>query len=148
MNQKLDPNCAGECSVSECYEMLAKESAAVLVDVRTKAEWTYVGVPDLSELGKSPIFVEWQVYPAMDVNAQFVDELRTEFGRREVKQETPIFFLCRSGVRSMSAASLMTSIGYVRCLNVLGGFEGPIDENKHRGGKSGWKAADLPWLQF
>ena len=47
----------------------------------------------------------------------------------------------------MSAASLMTSIGYERCYNVLGGFEGPIDENKHRG-KSGWKAANLPWLQF
>ena len=148
MNMNLALEYAGDSSVNDCYEILATENASVLVDVRTKVEWTYVGVPDLSELGKSPIFMEWQVYPTMDINTNFVDDLSTELGRRGAKQETPIFFICRSGVRSVNAAILMTSIGFERCLNVRDGFEGPIDENKHRGRKFGWKAANLPWLQF
>ena len=145
---QIELSYAGDSSAKECFEVLASDSTSVLVDVRTKPEWTYVGVPDLSELGKTPIFIEWQVYPAMDINAKFGEELGAELGRREVKQSTPIYFLCRSGVRSMNAAILMTSIGYECCMNVADGFEGPMDHNKHRGNKFGWKAVNLPWLQF
>ena len=31
--------------------------------------------------------------------------------------------------------------------DIAGGFEGPHDGKKHRGGKEGWKADDLPWIQ-
>ena len=147
MNQNLTSGYAGDKSASECFEVLVSETESVLVDVRTKAEWNYVGVPDLSEIGKSPIFLEWQIFPAMSQNTRFAEELSVELERREVKQATPIFFLCRSGVRSMNAAILVTSIGFKRCFNVFGGFEGPVDENRHRGSSSGWKAERLPWIQ-
>ena len=147
MNQNLTNGYAGDKSASECFEVLASETESVLVDVRTKAEWNYVGVPDLSEIGKSPIFLEWQIFPAMSQNTRFAEELSVELDRREVKRVTPIFFLCRSGVRSMNAAILVTSIGFESCYNVIDGFEGPVDESRHRGCNSGWKAEKLPWIQ-
>ena len=50
---------AGELSVGDAYALLKEDQKAALIDVRTQAEWTWVGVPDLSGLGKTPIFVEW-----------------------------------------------------------------------------------------
>ena len=62
----MDQGYAGDKSVNDCFEILANDSTSVLVDVRTKAEWNYVGIPDLSKLGKSPVFLEWQIFPAME----------------------------------------------------------------------------------
>jgi len=56
---------AGELSVGDAFALLKSDKKAELVDVRTQAEWTWVGVPDLSGLGKTPIFVEWASYPGM-----------------------------------------------------------------------------------
>ncbi len=137
---------AGDSSALHCYDAL-KASDAVLVDVRTKAEWAFVGVPDLSQIGDTPIFIEWQTYPEMDVNSQFVDSLSEELNQRNQGLDTPLYFLCRSGVRSASAAAAMTRSGYRQCFNVAGGFEGPADDSRHRGLLDGWKAANLPWFQ-
>jgi hypothetical protein len=30
---------------------------------------------------------------------------------------------------------------------VAEGFEGPLDANRRRGGRAGWKYAGLPWVQ-
>lgn len=123
--------------------MLKEEATAMLVDVRTLAEWSYVGLPDLSELGKQPLFVEWQTFPDLAVNTQF-----TEIVTRAVPNtETPLVFLCRSGSRSGSAAMAITALGYSRCYNLADGFEGNPDSERHRGTLTGWKAAGLPWMQ-
>jgi len=58
-----------------------------------------------------------------------------------------LFFICRSGSRSLAAAKAMAAAGYRACHNVAGGFEGPLDDERHRGYAEGWKAAGLPWLQ-
>ncbi|HEU4379951.1 MAG TPA: rhodanese-like domain-containing protein, partial [Hyphomicrobiaceae bacterium] len=60
---------------------------------------------------------------------------------------TEIFFICRSGARSLKAAEAMVAAGYSRCRNVADGFEGPLDPHRHRGQLSGWKAKGLPWTQ-
>mgnify|MGYP002737323405 CR=1 FL=1 len=119
------------------------ERDAVLVDVRTPAEWNYVGVPDLGQLGKKPLFLPWLFFPSMEVNPQFVQNLETV----HLSQEAPLLFLCRSGVRSRAAAVAMTARGYARCYNISGGFEGDADTAHHRGTLNGWKAGGLPWLQ-
>ncbi|MGH6719500.1 MAG: rhodanese-like domain-containing protein [Alphaproteobacteria bacterium] len=128
---------------TESWRLLADEPGAVLVDVRTPAEWSYVGVPDLAALGKAPVFVPWQSYPAMAVNPSFADDL----ARNGVTLDAPVIFLCRSGARSAAAAALMTARGFRRCYNLAGGFEGPLDAAGHRGAAAGWKAAGLPWKQ-
>ena len=51
--------------------MLVEEPNATLVDVRTMAEWTYVGTPDLSSIGKRPLLIEWQTFPDRDINPDF-----------------------------------------------------------------------------
>lgn len=137
----------GDISPGEAMSLLETSEHATLVDVRTRPEWSFVGVPDLSELGREPVFLEWQSYPGMGVNDQFVTELDRELQSRGTPRDAPILFLCRSGARSRSAAQALTKAGYARCLNIAGGFEGGPDPSGHRGMLEGWKAQALPWTQ-
>jgi len=134
---------AGDVQVDEAWGILSSQNDAVLVDVRTPPEWAFVGVPDLASLGKETVFVPWQLFPSMEQNANFAEEL----ARQGVTAEKTVLFLCRSGQRSKSAAIAMTAHGYQQCFNVAGGFEGPLDGARHRGSVDGWKARDLPWVQ-
>jgi len=133
---------AGDVDPSAAYAALQARPGAVLVDVRTIAEWSYVGVPDLSPIGTRALFLEWQRFPDGELNEGFVQELR-EMG---VAEGAPIYFLCRSGVRSAAAAEAATAAGLGPSYNVSGGFEGPLDQMGHRS-VAGWKVAGLPWRQ-
>ncbi|MDQ0325826.1 rhodanese-related sulfurtransferase [Rhodopseudomonas julia] len=130
----------------EAWQALS-ESDAVLVDVRTRAEWAYVGLPDLSSLGRQLFLAEWQSFPTQQVDPDFAGKLVAALGEAGVGQDVPLYFICRSGVRSAAAAAAMTAAGYGPCFNVSGGFEGDRDEAGHRGQINGWKAVGLPWTQ-
>lgn len=134
---------AGDVSPEKAWQELAAEGGAVLIDVRTRPEWQFVGIPDLSGLGKQVATVSWQVYPSMERNTDFEAAVRAV----APSPDAPVYFLCRSGVRSRAAAIAMTAAGYARCYNIAGGFEGGLDEGRHRGAREGWKAGGLPWLQ-
>ena len=138
---------AGDLLATDAYTLLKDNSSSVLVDVRTKAEWTYVGAPDLQAAGKAPLFLEWQTYPSMAVDAGFTARLEELLGSAGVERGAPLMFLCRSGARSRQAAIAMTAAGWAPCFNVSDGFEGPLDGSRRRGGVSGWKAGGLPWAQ-
>jgi len=133
---------AGNVDPSEAYAALQADADAVLVDVRTSAEWSYVGLPDLSQIGKRVIPLEWQRFPDGALNERFVEQLH-EAG---VGEGAPIYFLCRSGVRSAAAAEVATAAGLGPAYNVSNGFEGPLDREGHRT-VAGWKIAGLPWRQ-
>ena len=137
----------GDVTAEEAWSALSREPKAVLVDVRTTAEWNYVGLPDLSTIGKPILRLEWQSFPSGEVNPKFAEALDAELKKDGALHDVPVFFICRSGARSASAAIAMTAIGYTHCFNVAGGFEGRRDEGGHRGTVEGWKAADLPWVQ-
>ena len=137
----------GDVTARQAYELIKTESKAQLVDVRTKAEWSFVGVPDVSAAGKDVILAEWQRYPAMDVSPDFVEAVEKELLRRGASRDDPVLFLCRSGVRSLSAAMAMIAAGWHGSRNISGGFEGPPDADRHRGAIDGWKASGLPWVQ-
>ena len=134
---------AGDMTPDDAWRMLNEDPRAVLIDVRTDAEWAYVGSPDLSETGKGILRVSWQEFPGMEINHNFVDEV----GSAGVEKDQTLLFLCRSGVRSKSAALAMTEAGYTRSHNVSEGFEGDRDEHGHRGRTGGWKQRGLPWVQ-
>ncbi|HEY5598570.1 MAG TPA: rhodanese-like domain-containing protein [Kiloniellales bacterium] len=134
---------AGDITSRQAWEMLRQDPRAVLVDVRCEPEWRYVGVPDLAGLGRRLILASWQSYPAMRQNADFVAEVAAA----GVGPDQPVLLLCRSGARSRAAAIELTAHGYQTCYNIAGGFEGPHDEQRHRGTADGWKAAGLPWCQ-
>lgn len=133
---------SGDVSPAEAFAALEADERAVLVDVRTRAEWGYVGLPDLSGIGRTVVPVEWQRYPDGTVNEHFLDELR----QAGVTVGRPVYFLCRSGVRSAAAAEVATAAGLGPAYNVVDGFEGPVDGQGHRS-VAGWKVAGLPWRQ-
>ncbi|HEC00532.1 MAG: rhodanese-like domain-containing protein [Emcibacter sp.] len=133
----------GDVTVEEVWKILAENENAILVDVRTQAEWAFVGLCDLSKINKSPLLLSWQIFPQMDINADFVRTIVN----MDIPKDSPLYFLCRSGVRSKAAASAMVAEGYSQCFNILEGFEGDRDAAGHRGTCGGWKAAGLPWTQ-
>jgi rhodanese-related sulfurtransferase len=134
-------------SVEDAWTRLKSDAASVLIDVRTIAEWAFVGLPDLSSIGKRPVLVEWQGYPDDRLNSAFVERVGEALAPIGARRDSELFFICRSGSRSMKAARAMAAAGYSRCRNVEAGFEGPLDPNRHRGQLAGWKAKGLPWSQ-
>ena len=105
----------------QVWEALMSNPAAALCDCRTNAEWNFVGLPDLSQTGKQPVLIQWQVFPAMQPNPKFLEAL--------------------------AAAQAAKAAGYKHVYNVRDGFEGPPDARGHRGLVGGWKADGLPWRQ-
>ena len=123
---------AGDLTPAEAFDLVRDNPDAVLVDVRTTGEWDQVGVPDLTELGKSVVFLEWQQGPQRSLNPAFVDDLKAA-----VPADVPVVLICRSGVRSVAAAHAATAAGLGPAYNVLDGFEGG----------RGWVRTGLPWGQ-
>ena len=127
---------AGALTPDEAYALLQALPSGKLVDVRTQAEWQFVGtVPDSATL-------EWKRYPGMTPNPEFIGQLQSL-----VDPQDTVLFMCRTGARSHEAASAAAAEGYAEAYNVLEGFEGDKDASNHRGVKNGWKARNLPWLQ-
>ncbi len=121
---------------AEAHELLALAPGAVLVDVRTRAEWDWVGrIPGCVE-------IEWQTYPGAQANPGFAVQLRAQ-----VDRESLVMFLCRSGARSHGAAVSAKQAGYTEVYNILEGFEGDKDAGQHRNSVGGWRHAGLPWIQ-
>ena len=133
--------------VDTTWERLKSDAGSALVDVRTRAEWTFVGLPDLEAAGKRVIAAEWQSFPDNRINPDFVEKLARLFEEAGIAKDAEVFFICRSGARSKAAAAAMAEAGFTRCRNVADGFEGPLDAGGQRGGVAGWKAAGLPWRQ-
>jgi rhodanese-related sulfurtransferase len=137
------PEYAGDISAEEAWKRLSTDPKAQLVDVRTLAEWNFVGLPDISSLGRQAHCIEWQGFPSGARNPGFV----TEASQALTDKDAPVLLLCRSGGRSRAAAIALTQAGFRQAFNVAGGFEGDADEENHRGNLNGWKAANLPWRQ-
>lgn len=145
--QSSPPNLVGEMGVLETWEVMQSDPNSELIDVRTSAEWSFVGRCDLDKISKSPIMVEWLRYPGGEVVAEFSENLKRELEKRNRRKDVKLFFICRSGQRSLAAAKVMAAEGYTNCINVADGFEGPLGPDQHRGGVSGWKVEGLPWVQ-
>jgi len=121
----------------QAWEVLQGTAGAVLVDVRSKVEHAFVGHPP------GAIHIAWKEAPNWQVNNQFVSEVK----KVVTSANAPILLLCRSGQRSLDAAKALENAGFQHLINIVDGFEGPLDENKHRGNLGGWRFAGLPWEQ-
>ena len=127
---------AGALTPQEAWELLQLIPEARLVDVRTSAEWNWVG-----RVANS-VEIEWMQWPANQPNPNFLAQLT-----QQVDKEAVVMFLCRSGVRSKKAATVATEAGYTSAYDILEGFECDLDANKHRNRIGGWRFAGLPWIQ-
>ena len=142
VNTKVD-GYAGDITPMEAWDVLQNDKHSLLLDVRSAAEWAYVGIPDLSVISKETKLIEWKSFPQMLVNKNFVAQVREICSNRE----RTIISLCRSGQRSIATSKELTTAGYKNCLNLLQGFEGDKNTKNQRGQTGGWKFCGLPWKQ-
>ena len=121
----------------QAWDFIQANPDAMLLDVRTKVEFGFVGHPI------DAVNIPWKEAPDWQVNADFVNQVQATIG----DVNTPILLLCRSGQRSMDAAKPLAQADYQQLINIDEGFEGGLDENKHRGNSGGWRFHGLPWEQ-
>ena len=126
---------AGGISPALAWQLF-EQGQALLVDVRSTEERKFVGhVP-------GSLHVAWATGTSLTRNPRFVRELEAKTGKEAV-----VLLLCRSGKRSALAAEAATKAGLINVFNVLEGFEGEIDAQRHRGTGDGWRFHGLPWVQ-
>ena len=123
-------------------ERLQNNPQALFVDVRSKAEYKYVGFPENS------ILIPWIDDPDWEPNPEaFSDAVMQELDGRENLSDTEIILICRSGFRSNEALKCLENKGFTQVSHVASGFEGDLDENDHRGNFNGWRHDGMPWSQ-
>ena len=123
-------------------ERLQNNPQALFVDVRSKAEYKYVGYPENS------ILIPWIDDPDWEPNPEaFSDLVMQELDGRENLLNTEIILICRSGFRSNEALKCLENKGFTQVSHVASGFEGDLDENDHRGNLNGWRHDGMPWSQ-
>lgn len=134
-----------EVTPVEAWELLNNNPQAVLLDVRSRVEYEYVGHPPDS------VNIPWKDAPDWQIDPAFTDKVRATMVslRPDVRrcEELPILMLCRSGARSRTAGELLQQQGFTRVYNVAEGFEGDRDQNMHRNTINGWRVRGLPWVQ-
>ena len=127
---------------AQAWQILASDVRAVLLDVRSKVEFDYVGH------AAGALNVMWKDYPDWQENPHFVAQVKAALNARGGDSASrPILAICRSGVRSLAAAKVLAAAGYTNLTNVEEGFEGDKDAHGHRCTVSGWRSRQLPWEQ-
>lgn len=76
-------------------------------------------------------------------NTDFIDQIKSICPNPDTK----ILSLCRSGQRSISTSIVLTNGGFNQCYNVKEGFEGDMNDDKHRGQTGARKFRGLAWKQ-
>ena len=122
----------------QSWELMQSNLGAVLIDVRTKMEHSFVGRP------LNAVHVPWKEAPDWQLNTDFVEQVKQTVS----DVSNPVLLLCRSGKRSLEAAEVLQEAGFKHLVNILDGFEGDLDANKHRGNLGGWRFSQLPWEQL
>jgi rhodanese-related sulfurtransferase len=130
-------------------------SKAYFVDVRTRGEITYVGMPTIADASipyvEHPDDAPWDDKNGrfkLDVNSDFGPELARRMSAAGLDKNDTVILICRSGDRSSRAANLLTDLGYTKVYSVVDGFEGDLVKTGPQAGQravNGWKNAGLPW---
>jgi rhodanese-related sulfurtransferase len=133
-----------EINPPEAMEILKSDRRSALLDVRSKVEFDYVGHP------AGAIHVPWQEAPTWEILPDFVDRVRARLNQLYPDipaEDVTVLALCRSGGRSRDAGIELARNGFKKVINIREGFEGKLDENRHRGNTGGWRFHKLPWEQ-
>lgn len=140
----------------QALEMKKKDTATILIDVRTRAEAMYVGMP--SDADALVPYVEHQEMMSdwddkrhmykLEPNQDFVAEFERRMKARGLGKDASVILICRSGDRSAKAADRLQMAGYTKVYSVTEGFEGDMAKDGPKAGQravNGWKNAGLPW---
>lgn len=138
-----------QISAQEAFELLKNDQNSALIDVRTFEEFNFVGFVNAASFNNRMVLLPWQLFPAMSENPEFAPALESALKKifADKAQEANLIFICRTGGRSNQAANYAKNLGYQNCSNLVGGFEGDLNQQEQRGQVNGWKAETLPWRQ-
>jgi rhodanese-related sulfurtransferase len=129
----------------EAHKLLQDNPRSVLVDIRSTMEFLFVGHP------AGAIHVAWIDEPEWTVNPHFVTDVRKIMLGGATSHEdiggAPVVLICRSGKRSIDAGKSLLAAGFSDVYYIDEGFEGELDEQRHRGTVNGWRFHGLPWEQ-
>ena len=114
-------------SAENCYSTIKENKDAYLVDVRTPYEWETFGRVDEDSFDAQYLELTL-INEDGDENTNFLDQ----FNSYGILKNSEIYFICKSGARSMHAALILESNGYQNLYNVEDGFV------------IGWKPSGLP----
>jgi rhodanese-related sulfurtransferase len=120
----------------EAYQRLKQEDT-YLIDVRSVAEYVFVGHPEMAYC--IPLSFWDEKLQKLIPNPDFLQDIQNRF-----KKTDYLIFICRSGGRSTKAAQIAEKAGFTEVLNIDQGFEGEVDENGYRA-VNGWKNRPLPF---
>lgn len=132
-------------SPNQAFEILAEQSNAILIDVRSSMEFLFVGHP------KGAVHIAWIDEPDWDINPNFATEIRKLLlggvCHDEEKQQPAVILICRSGNRSFDAGKILLEADFENVYNIDEGFEGDLNDKHQRSTIGGWRFHDLPWEQ-
>ncbi len=132
-------------AAKDAHALLKSDPRALLVDIRSTMEFLFVGHP------VGAIHVAWIDEPDWTVNPHFVTDVRKlMLGGATAHDDiggAPLVLICRSGKRSIDAGKKLLGAGFGEVYYVSEGFEGELDDSRHRGTLGGWRFHGLPWEQ-
>ena len=108
----------------DAFDYLSKEVNSYLIDTRSELEWKTTGIPDLSSINKETNLINWG--PVLDQSffEQYKKFLLIKFNRKD-----NLFFICRSGSRSLMAAQFALEFGFKNSYTIYEGFSNDNDKN-------------------
>ena len=108
----------------DAFDFLSKKVDSHLIDTRSDIEWESTGIPDLSSINKETYLINWG--PVID---QTFFEKYKKFLLNNFNQKDTLFFICRSGSRSLMAAKFAIEYGFQDCFNIYDGFHNENNQN-------------------
>ena len=109
---------------SDAFDILTKKLNSQLIDTRSDLEWKTTGIPDLLSINKETYLINWG--PVLD---QIFFEEYKKFLLTRFNQKDSLFFICRSGTRSLMAAQIAIKFGFNNSFNIYDGFDNENDQN-------------------
>ena len=139
----------------ETIELMKKDPKVILVDVRTPAEWQFVGHTHAAQIMIPSVFFK---YDGLDEkkpryrsigNDAFVSELEDKAADLGANSDSTYILMCRSGAtRAQPAAKMLDQYGYKNVYIMTDGFEGSkTKEGDKKGFRliNGWKNSGAEW---
>lgn len=142
-------------TASEASQMISTEKDILFLDIRTRSEVNFLGMPTPAD-ANIPYFMpeswsEWNDKKGnfkLTPNSNFLTSVEERLQKKGLSKDSKIVLICRSGSRSAKAANLMSKAGYSNVYTIVDGYEGDKSktaENKGQRVVNGWKNSGLPW---
>lgn len=135
--------------------MKKHESKALFIDVRTRPEVNFLGMPTVASSNipymKMNDWYSWNAKKKnfnLDVNSEFSSTVEELVKTKGLTKNDTLILICRSGSRSSKAADLLSKLGYTKVYSIPEGYEGDKSKAVMTKGQrivNGWKNSGLPW---